>query len=87
MRFGDSRPRLEGRNPIHKEPAVPTPEEVREPIGSLGAGFTTTDEEASPSSPPQDDVVGQLEALDGFRERGLLSEDEFHARKQLLVNR
>jgi Short C-terminal domain len=86
MPFGSSRPTFEGRNPNHKEPAVPTPEEVREPIGSLDAGFNTTDEEESPS-PPQDDVVVQLEALDRFRERGLLSEDEFQARKQIITSR
>jgi hypothetical protein len=65
-----------------KEPAVPTPEEVREPIGRLPAGLNTADGEAMPSSPRQDDVVGQLQALDRFRDRGLLSEDEFQARKQ-----
>ena len=60
------------RTPKPKEPAVPTPEEVKEQMHA----------EASPSAPPQDDVIGQLDRL---RDRGLLSEDEFQVQKQKLL--
>jgi len=63
---------------------------ARERIGagsSYVARFSTTAEGTSGAAPANADVIGQLRQLGELREVGVLTEEEFQAKKQALLKR